>query len=257
MTEQRVLIRRKGPTCTLTLNSPGKMNAIDRDMIQELQAALGALKFDRDSRVVILEGAGGHFCAGADLSVLGSGINATEAHAVMTQISGLISGLRELPQPVICKVRGAAYGGGANLALSGDLVVAAHTARISQVFVNIGLTLDCGGTYFLPRLVGMARASALALLGDELDGGTAAEIGLIYKSCADEELDGKVDSLASVLAQKSPLALSVIKKGLNRSLSMTLNEALEWEAAQQSILLQGEEHKRALLALLQAKRKKE
>ncbi len=256
MTEQKILTRKTGPVCTLAMNSSGKMNAMDQDMIRELQSALDSLDSDPGTRVVVLEGAGGNFCSGADLSLLGSGVGAADARGVMKRIGRLIRTLRELPQPVISKVRGVAYGGGANLALAGDFVMASHTARISQAFVNVGLSLDCGGTYFLPRLLGMARARRFALLGEELDGRTAASIGLIYQSFADNELDQEVDFLASSLSRKPLPSLSVIKKGLNRSFNMTLDEALEWEAAQQSILLQGEEHRKALQAVLQAKRKK-
>ena len=257
MTEQKVLIRKKGPMCTLIMNSPRKMNALDREMIRTLEAAFNDVAADEETQVVVLEGAGGNFCSGADLSLLGSGINAEDAHKEMVRIGRLIKSMRELPQPVICKVQGVAYGGGANLALAGDFVVASHEARFSQSFVNIGITLDCGGTYFLPRLVGMVQARALSFLGEEFDGRTAASMCLIYKSFNDNELDGAVDSLGRILSQKSRTALSVIKRGLNKSINMTLDEALDWEAAQQSIILQGEEHHNALQALLQAKKKKE
>ncbi len=257
MTEEKIIIRKSGTVCSLTMNCPSKMNALDQEMVIDLQSALDDIDADGETRVVILEGAGGNFCSGADLSFLGSAASATDAHKVMMRISKLIRKIRDISQPVISKVKGVAYGGGANLALAGDFIIASHRARISQSFVNIGITLDCGGTYFLPRLVGMAQARALALLGEEIDGRTAASIGLIYKSFVDDELDHEVDFLASTLAQKSILALSVIKQGLNKSLNMTLEEALDWEAANQSIILQDEEHKKALQTLLQSKKKKE
>ncbi|HRT61246.1 MAG TPA: enoyl-CoA hydratase/isomerase family protein [Syntrophales bacterium] len=212
MPEQKVLIQKKEPLCTFTMNAPKKMNALAREMLLSLEADFNDVVADRNSRVVVLEGAGGNFCSGAELSLLGSGITAEDAYREMLRIGRLIKSMREIPQPVICRVRSVANGGGANLALAGDFVVASHEARISQSFVNIGITLDCGGSYFLPRLVGMAGARALALLGEEIDGKTAVAIGLIYKSAAADELDGEVDTLASVLARKSITALSVIKK---------------------------------------------
>jgi 2-(1,2-epoxy-1,2-dihydrophenyl)acetyl-CoA isomerase len=257
VTEHKVLIRQNGTMRMLAMNSPRKMNALDREMIRALETAFDDVAADEETRVVVLEGTGGNFCSGANLSLLGSSINAEDAHKEMVRIGRLIRSIRELPQPVICKVQGVAFGGGANLALAGDFVVASHGARFSQSFVNIGITLDCGGTYFLPRLVGTVQARALAFLGEEFDGRTAASMSLIYKSFNDDELDGAVDSLGRVLSQKSRAALSVIKRGLNKSFNMTLDEALEWEAAQQSIILQGEEHHNALQALLQAKKKKE
>ena len=238
------------------MNAPEKMNALDREMLGALEATFNDISADGDSRVVVLEGAGGNFCSGADLSLLGSGITAEDAYKVMLRIGRLIKSIRELPQPVICKVHGVAYGGGANLALAGDFVVASHKARISQSFVNIGITLDCGGSYFLPRLVGMVRARALALLGEEIDGRTAAAMGLIYKSAAPDELDREVDALTTALARKSITALSVIKKSLNESFDMTLAEALDREAASQSIILQSEEFKRTLQTMLQSKKEK-
>lgn len=256
MSGNKVLIRQEGAVCSLTMNSPKKMNALDGEMIGELQSALDDISAGTKTRVVTLEGAGGNFCSGADLSFLGSGMDKGNAYQTMERVNRLIGSLRELAQPVVCKVQGVAYGGGANLALAGDLVVASPGARISQAFVNIGLTLDCGGTYFLPRLVGMTRARALGLLGEEVDGKTAASMGLIYKCCADEELEQEVASLAGTLAAKSLPALSAIKKGLNRSLNMTLDEALSWEASTQAELLQSEEFTRALQALIQAKKKK-
>jgi 2-(1,2-epoxy-1,2-dihydrophenyl)acetyl-CoA isomerase len=257
VTEHKVLTRQEGAARMLVMNNPGKMNALDREMIRALEAAFNDIAADERTRVVVLEGAGGNFCSGGDLSLLGSGINTEDAHKEMVRIGRLIKSIRELPQPVICKVQGVAYGGGANLALAGDFVMASHEARISQSFVNIGITLDCGGTYFLPRLVGMAKARALALLGEEIDGRTAAAMGLIYKSVAGDDLNGEVDSLASALARKSRSALSVIKKSLNESFNITLEEALDREAANQSIILQGEEFKTALQSLLWSKKKKD
>ena len=256
MVGRNISIKHNDAACTIEMNNPGKMNALTGEVIGELQAALTDISADRETRVVVLQGAGGNFCSGADLAFLGANCTPQDSYRVMERVGGLIKSMRELPQPVICKVRGVAYGGGANLALSGDFVIAAHGARICEVFVNVGLTLDCGGTYLLPRLIGMMQARALALLGEELDGKTAAAMGLIYKCCPDEELDREVDSLAAILSRKPRSALATIKKGLNRSFDMTLDEALDWEASYQSLLLQGAEHKQALAALLESKKKK-
>jgi 2-(1,2-epoxy-1,2-dihydrophenyl)acetyl-CoA isomerase len=127
--------------------------------------------------------------------------------------------------------------------------------RFCQVFVNIGLILDAGGTYFLPRLVGLARARELALLGEMIEARRAAEIGLICRSVADKDLDRETENLAQKLAQKSPLAMALIKEGLEMSLDMDLEKMLEWEAAHQSIMLQTEEHQEAVLRF-KARRKK-
>ena len=161
-----------------------------------------------------------------------------------------------MPQPIIAKVRGVAVGAGANLALASDFVLASEGARFCEVFVNIGVILDAGGTYFLPRLVGLARARELALLGEMVEAKRAAEIGLIYRSLPDQDLDRETENLAQKLSQKSSLAMALIKEGLEKSLDMTLDEVLEWEAAHQSIMLQTEEHQEAVRRFLKARGKK-
>jgi len=163
--------------------------------------------------------------------------------------------IREIPQPVLCKVQGVAVGGGANLALACDFVLASHNARFQEVFVHVGAGLDAGGTFFLPRLVGLAKARELAMLGEAIDGKTAASIGLIYKSVKNEALDGEVAKLAKALAAKSPRALASIKQGLDVSLDMSLSEVLEREAVHQSILFQTTEHKQAVKRFLKSRGK--
>ena len=135
-------------------------------------------------------------------------------------------------------------------------MVAADNARFCEIFVNIGLILDYGGHYFLPRLVGLARARELAMLGNEIDGQTAADMGLIYKSVPEEQLENEVQTLDTTLAQKSPLALRLIKEGLERSFDMSLPRVLDWEAAHQSIALQTKAHKEIVEFFLAAKKDK-
>jgi 2-(1,2-epoxy-1,2-dihydrophenyl)acetyl-CoA isomerase len=174
----------------------------------------------------------------------------------MKRVGRIVGTIREMPQPVIIELKGVAVGGGANLALAGDFVVAADNARFCEIFINIGVILDFGGTYFLPRLVGLARARQLAMLGDEIDGKTAASIGLIYKSVPEDQLEREVDALADKLIQKSPLALALIKEGLEKSFDMSLKEALDWEAAHQSITLQTPQHREIVKLFLKAKGKR-
>lgn len=163
--------------------------------------------------------------------------------------------MRELPQPIICKVRGVAYGVGANLALAGDFAICSHSARFCETFVNIGVIMDGGGTYFLPRLVGPAKAREIALLGEEIDGKTAASMGLIHKSFSDDDLDREVNALAHKLSEKSFPAVALIKEGLEGSLGMSLQQILEWEASHQSVMLQTSEHKEAVRLFLESRKK--
>lgn len=246
-----VLLHKQAELCTVVLNRPTVMNAVGWDMVTDLRKTFQTIAGDEEIRVVILEGAGGNFCAGGDIDLLGAGSSAPEYLAIMRSIGNMIRSIREIPQPVICKVRGIAVGGGMNLALACDFVVASHNVRFQEIFIHIGAGPDAGGTFFLPRLVGLAKAKELAMLGEAIDGKTAASMGLIYKSVHDEDLDEEVAGLAKTLGGKSPKALASIKQGLDASLNMTLSEALEWEAAHQSILFQTTEHKEAVKRFLE------
>jgi len=239
----------------VTMNRPEVMNAIDIDILRGLQNALEQVASDEEMRVVILEGAGGNFCAGADMSMLDEGWGAPEWLRVMKLFGNVIRTMREIPQPIVIRLQGAAYGGGFNLALAGDFVVASHTSRLCQSFVHIGTALDGGGTYFLPRLVGLARARELALLGEEIDGRMAASMGLIYKSVSDEDLNVEVDALADALSKKPLSAMASIKEGLEGSLDMCLKDVLEWESSHQAILFQTVAHKEAVRDFLESRRK--
>jgi len=245
MPNKTIVVRKEDAVCFIKMNRPELMNALDLDMIDAFQAALDQIGQDRTIKVVILEGSGGNFCTGASMSRFAEGLSAPFWQDAMKRLHRVIYSLREIPQPVISKVRGMAIGGGINIALSADFVIASHTAKFREVFVNHGLVLDSGGTYYLPRLVGMVKARELALLGAMFNGETAAEIGLIYKSVPDEELDGEVLTLARRLAKKPLSSMSLIKGSLEKSFDMTLKEVLEWEAAQQAIMVQTDEVKKA------------
>jgi len=233
-----------------------KMNPFNLPMMDQLQEGFEDMAADEEIRVVVLQGAGEHFSAGADMILLKEGNEAPVALGFMKRVGRLIQTMRGLPIPIVCKVRGVAYGVGSNLALAGDFVVASHDARFCEVFVNIGVILDGGGTYFLPRLVGLAKARELALLGEEVDGKTAASMGLIYKCVPAEELDREVDELAKKLTQRPKAAMALIKEGLEGSLDMSLKEVLEWEASHQSIMLQSREHKERVKMFLELHGKK-
>jgi 2-(1,2-epoxy-1,2-dihydrophenyl)acetyl-CoA isomerase len=174
----------------------------------------------------------------------------------MKGVGQIVKTLRSMPQPVISMLKGVAVGGGANLALAADFVIAAENARFCEIFINIGAVMDYGGHYFLPRLVGPAKARELAMLGNEIDGKTAAAIGLIYKSVPEQALEKETEDLAAALLQKPALALRLIKEGLEQSYDLSLEQVLNWEAAHQSIALQTPEHKAIIKMFLEAKLKK-
>ncbi len=257
MSTNHLTVEKKDRLGLITLNRPEVMNAMSREMIFGLRAAIQELGSDTEIRVLILKGAGDHFCSGADLNLFAADTRSYEWITAMKEVGHIIKSIRSIPQPVISLIKGVAVGGGVNLALAADFVVAAEDARLCEIFINIGAIMDYGGNYFLPRLVGLAKARELAMLGNEIDGKTAADIGLIYRCVPENELGKTAEALAGKLAQKAPLALRLIKEGLEKSFDRSLEEVLEWEAAHQSIALQTPEHKQIVKQFLEAKNKKE
>jgi enoyl-CoA hydratase/carnithine racemase len=255
MPSNHLTIEKNDKIASIILNRPQKMNAMSKEMILGLRDAVLEIGSEESIRVLIIKGAGDHFCSGADLNLFSENKSSYEWITAMKGVGQIVKTLREMPQPVITMLKGVAMGGGANLALAADFVIAAENARFCEIFVNIGAIMDYGGHYFLPRLVGLTKARELAMLGDEIDGKTAASIGLIYKSVPQEELEIETANLAATLAQKPPLALRLIKEGLEKSFDMSLKDMLDWEAAHQSIALQTPEHKEIIKMFMEAKRK--
>ena len=256
MQTQPVFVQKKDKIATIVLNRPKVMNAMSKEMIEQLHAAVHQIAADEGIHVVVIKGAGDHFCSGADISLFSEKIAPYDWLTAMKGVGQIVKTLREMPQPVISVLKGVAVGGGANLALAGDFVVASETARFCEIFANIGLIMDYGGHYFLPRLVGLAKARELAMLGNEIDGKTAAAYGLVYKAVAEEQVEQEAETLAGILAQKSPLAMRLIKEGLEKSFDMSLKEVLDWEAAHQAIALQTPEHKEIVKLFLEMKAKR-
>src|SRR6476661_4649032 len=185
-----ILVSQDGGVLTITLNRPEKLNAFNPGMHQELRAALARAADEAQVRAVLLTGAGRAFCAGQDLSereVAPGAAPIALSASLGSHYNPLVRRLRELPKPVVCAVNGVAAGAGANIALACDLVVAARSASFVQAFAKIGLLPDSGGTFFLPRLVGTARAMGLALLGEKLSAEDAAQWGLIWKVVDDAQ----------------------------------------------------------------------
>jgi enoyl-CoA hydratase/2-(1,2-epoxy-1,2-dihydrophenyl)acetyl-CoA isomerase len=255
MSSNHLLFEIKGKIATITLNRPKIMNAMSAEMTTGLYDAVMQLRSDKDTRIVIFKGAGEHFCSGADIQLFDEKTPSQEWLDAMQMVSQIVRTIREIPQPVITMMRGVAVGAGSNLALASDFVVAADNARFCEIFINIGAIVDYGGHYFLPRLVGLAKARELAMLGNEIDGRTAAAMGLIYKSVPEAELEKEVDDLVNQLLQKSGFALALIKEGLEKSFDRSLKEVLDWEAAHQSITLKTPQHHEIIQEFLKLKGK--
>jgi 2-(1,2-epoxy-1,2-dihydrophenyl)acetyl-CoA isomerase len=235
---QNVIYSSEGGIARITLNRPDRLNSFNDAMHAELRDALSRVKSDDSLRVLLLTSAGRGFCAGQDLSEhevppdrpidIGGIIERNYKPLVLT--------LRTLPMPVVCAVNGVAAGAGANVALACDIVVAAKSASFIQAFCKIGLLPDAGGTYFLPRLVGSARARGLALLGDKLSGEQAAEWGLIWKCVDDAALSGTVEALLQQLAAAPTRALAATKEALDKASGNTLAAQLDVERDLQQML---------------------
>ena len=214
---------------TITLNRPDKLNSFNKTMAIELQAALDHCMDDAAIRCVLLTGSGRGFCAGQDLAeAIEPGGMAIEEH-VDTKYNPIVRKIRAIEKPVVAAINGVAAGAGANLAYCCDIVVAAEKASFIQSFINIGLVPDTGGTYLLPRLVGMHRATVLTMLGEKMTATEALQLGLVYKVFPDDGLMEGARALAAKLAKMPTRGLGLTKKALNMSLSHDLDQQLEIE----------------------------
>jgi len=232
MAYDTILFQLEGGIARLTLNRPDRLNSFTDAMHAELRDALGRVRADASTRVLLLTGAGRAFCAGQDLAdraVAPGGAPVDLGASIERNYRPLLLALRALPLPVVCAVNGVAAGAGANLALACDIVVAARSASFIESFCKLGLIPDTGGTYFLPRLVGTARAMGLAMLGDKLSAEQAAAWGLIWQCVDDAELPAAIDRLLAQLAAAPTRGLARTKEALYRSATNTFETQLELE----------------------------
>lgn len=231
MTDEAVLLSQdRDGVRTLTLNRPRRKNAINPELWVALREALVAVGHDRDVRVLVLTGAEGAFCSGADIS----GVEESHPMYRLRRLTDVAQLLHDLPIPTIAKVTGVAVGAGWNLALGCDLVVATPRARFSQIFARRGLSLDLGGSWLLPKLVGLQQAKRLALLAEEIDADEAHRMNLVTWVVEEAEVDSFVDELATRLVAGPPVALAQTKALLNEGSDRTLREALANEARAQA-----------------------
>jgi 2-(1,2-epoxy-1,2-dihydrophenyl)acetyl-CoA isomerase len=237
-----------GPVATLTLDRPAALNALTVPVKVALREALESLAADRAVRAVILTGAGRAFCAGQDLAERDEPDAAPLEVEVRERYNPIIRALQSMGQPVIAAVNGVAAGAGASLAFACDLRIASEEARFVLAFGRIGLVPDSGATWFLPRLVGPAKAAELALVGDPVDAAEALRLGLVSKVVPGPELMSEAWTLAERLAEGPPLALALTKGALQRSLTIDLDEALEGEAKLQGIAGASADHAEGLAA---------
>ena len=231
MDETPILVERKAGYRVVTLNRPQRLNDFTEAMHQALKRALDEAEGDPDCRALLITGAGRGFCAGQDLNdrLSKAGETPVLGGALETYYNPLVRKLRALPFPVVAAVNGVAAGAGANIALACDIVLAATSANFVQAFAKIGLVPDSGGTWFLPRLIGPARARALALTGEPLPAEKAEAWGLIWRTFADLELMGEAHKLCTHFASAPTLGLALIKRALDASWENDLDAQLDLE----------------------------
>jgi len=214
------------------------MNALDMNILEELIAVLADLASEDECRVVVLTGEGKAFCAGGDFDLpLFNSSSSVEVYEDMERFGDLILAMRNLPKPIIAAVNGAAVGAGMNVALACDIIVCGENAKFGEVFSRIGIHPDCGGTYFLPRLVGPYKACELMFTGDILSSREALDLGIVNKVVEPNKLMDEVNKLAERIAQGSPVALSLTKRSIYKGIENDLASQLRLESLNQTICM--------------------
>lgn len=224
----------QGSIAKITLNRPDVLNSFNKQMALELQNALDDCKDSTHIRAIYLTGEGRAFCAGQDLSEAIDPDGPSMKSIVEDHYNPIIKKIREIEKPVICAVNGVAAGAGANIALACDIVLAAASASFIQAFSKIGLIPDSGGTFFLSRLVGLQRATAMMMLGEKVKAEQALQFGMIYKVCEDVKLQEEAMAVTKMLADMPTRGLGLTKRALNASFNNSLDEQLKLEGELQA-----------------------
>ncbi len=243
---------------TITMNRPDVFNAFNNEMSYELQDALKQVARDAAVRVVVLTGAGDKaFCSGQDLK---DARNMDEKRAfynsVIKRYNPIIKAMRNMPKPIIARVNGVAAGAGCSLALACDFIVAAEHARLIEVFVNIGLVMDSGSSYFLPKAVGSLKAFELATMGTKVTAAEALQLGMVNRVAPADKLDEVLAEVTGYYAQAPTKAIGIMKQMLNKAGNASLDDMLEYEAYCQEIAGTSNDYKEGVAAFRE-KRKPE
>ncbi len=245
-----VQIERAGGVATVTLSNPGKKNAIPSSAWPDIEAIFREVATRADDRCVVLTGEGEDFCSGADVSPEGTDRGDQHGLVFMRTVSAAIEALHAVPQPVVARVAGVCVGAGLNMALGCDIVVAASSARFSEIFARRGLSIDGGGSWVLPRIVGLQKAKELALLADVIPAAEAERLGLVTRVVPFDDLDATVEDISRRLAAGPPLALSSTKRLLDQSFETSLSQALEAEAQAQAVNMSSQDTAEAMAAFV-------
>ena len=235
----------------ITLNRPEKYNSFVREMALSFQNTLANCESDDSIRCILITGAGKAFCAGQDLKEAIDPQGPEIEQIVREHYNPIIKRIREIEKPVIAAVNGVAAGAGANLALACDIVTATQSAKFIQAFSKIGLIPDSGGTYFLPRLIGLPKATAFMMTGEPVSAEKAEALGMIYAVYENAEFESKTLELARSIAAMPTKGLGYTKRLLNQSFNNSLEDQLDLEAATQSLSAHADDHKEGIQAFLE------
>ena len=246
-----ILFEQKDSIAIITLNRPDTFNSFIREMALELQNILEKCNADDSIRCIVITGSGKAFCAGQDLKEAIDPEKSNLEQIVKEHYNPLIKKIRQIEKPIIAAVNGVAAGAGANLALACDIVVATYSASFIQAFSKIGLIPDSGGTFFLPRLIGLPKATAIMMTGEKVTADNAEKMGMIYKVFSDEKFINDVMGLATTIAKMPTKGLGYTKRLLNQSFSNDLFSQLDAEGKMQVIASKTEDHKEGVSAFLE------
>lgn len=255
MASDDIIFTKKNGVATIKFNRPDSMNALGGTMREDIVDAIHDVQKDSNTRVLVITGSGKAFCAGGnikDMERMSLEISLPDRRDFVRNVMHRITTeIRNLEKPVIACVNGHAIGAGCNIALACDMRIASEKAKFGETFINVGLVSDYGGLYFLPRLVGTAKAIELYFTGDIIDAKEAEKIGMINKAVPPEELEEYTYEVAGKIAKKAPIALAMIKEVMYKGLATDWATGLDIEATAQSICLKTEDHREGVRAMLE------
>ncbi len=252
---ESILLKIENNVAHISLNRPEVFNSFNREMALKLQNTLDECETNNKVRAIVLTGNGKAFCAGQDLKeVTSPELNPGFKKILEEHYNPIVKRIRTIKKPIIAAVNGVAAGAGANIALACDVVVANEKASFIQAFSLIGLIPDSAGTFFLPRLIGFQKASAIAMLGDKINAQEAERIGMIYKYVPSEEFEETIEKLALKMAKMPTKALGMIKELLNKSMTNNLDQQLEMESKYQIEVAQSEDYNEGVKAFIEKRK---
>lgn len=256
MSGKTVLFKKEDQIATLTMNRPKALNSLHPDLMKELIAALVKADEDEEIRAIVLTGAGNAFSAGGDLPYLESLNNVIEAHEYIRLGGKISSTIMNTNKPVIAMINGVAAGAGFNISLACDIIICSKSAKFVQSFSKIGLIPDCGGTWLLPKVVGVHKAKELMFTAKMIDAEEAQELGIVNQIAAAEELKNTTYKFAKKIVKGAPIAIKNIKEILNQSNDVTFAEALKLEEAVQTLCIHTEDNKEGIKAFKEKRKPK-